>query len=1089
MINLQSLLLRAAPFFICLLAFSALAQVEPLKNNAFGLKTYTIESEHFRISFTQGLEEVAKEAGDQFEKLYSIYKDTYGIVLPKKTQVLVVDGELTNGLAQWNLNFIVIWCHDLDFTLRGSHDWLRGVCTHEFAHIVSLWSSMKMPSWMPMIQFGDFTHPNDPDRIELMHVVPTSTVPVWFAEGIAQYEDSRHGTDSWDSHRDMIMRTLSLSHHLLSWDHMQAMTGRGDDFEKVYNHGFSLTSFIANRYGYPKIVSLLREYALAYRLGPDGAIKATLGISAKRLYTQWQDSLVNHYRDQVKKIGAQVYGRKINKEGYDNYWPKFSPDGKKIFFLSNGDADYSFSSKLLYSYSLLDTVKDDKKIKIEKAIHGFYSIHAPSGRIAFTSRKSPKSVVEPKDGGDRAFDAFIDSLPPEKRKFRLFKHKTERQVTEKKRVFAAVFSPGGDKLACAHRVRDRFYLALVDTNGKNFRIVYPDPALRDKGIDYIYSLDWSGDGRHIAVSYIDGKNRRLGVFDTLTRGFSALSGLAGDSRDPRFSCDGKSLYFASDKSGIFNIYRCRFEPAALERLTNVSGGAFTPDVSQDEKKLTFANYDDKGYGIYLIDSLKALEQLPADSLWSERGEVRRPAPATAFGPVRPYSHMPKMFLAVPTLIAEQVLTNSANTFKGQSSLLAGAIFNFLDPMAMLGMGTEINAYFLAEPARIFNLINLDKGFFNPKVNYDFGLFASTSLRPLTWTLYFMQRGLADSSHFFEETMDKDVVLPYGLTLRNVTLMATHPVLDNAFNLHAIAGYNWYNVYMESQEIYGSDFHYTVARGGRAGLMATFLGDEHDSRSLISPRGIYAKLKYNFWHQNLVKDDQTIIIDSSGLPVENFAAYDYHEAGISLKLGMPSPWYGKHDLYFEASAASQLTTEQVNNWLHGKGFTGRKSIPSYYQEIELLPGYTYYYTEILNKGRPDSTFRDTVLITGTTVAKVSGSYRFPLFSRFDKHFWFLYFDKLYGAVNLAAAAGWPLISDARHSNRDSWLSSGGLELRLEALSFDIPMAVKLRWDRGFNRPSPIGGDRYTLGVSFSFDNWEYIDEPDYDRTTAPAIRRR
>ena len=445
-----------------------------LKYNAYGLKTYTIETEHFRLNYTEGLEDVAKEAGDQFEKLYHIYRECYGITLPTKTEILVVDGELTNGLAQWNLNFIVIWCHDLDFTLRGTHDWLRGVCSHEFGHIVSLWSAMKAPSWIPMFQFGDFTHPNSPNRVDALHVLPTMTIPPWLAEGIAQFEDSRYGTDSWDSHRDMILRTLTLSNKLNSWDHMQVMLGKEDDYEKTYDHGFSLVKYIANHYGYNKIVSILRENAVAYRWNFDASIKAVLGISARQLYDQWKDSLELSYKAQVKKLGKQVYGRKINKLGFDNYWPKFSPNGKKIFFLSNGDEDYSFSYKSLYSYSLLDTVKEDDRIKIEKGVNGFYSIHNPSGLIAFTSRKSPKSVTDPKDGGDRAFDVFIDTLPPEKRKFRLFKRKTDRQVTEKKRVFTAVFSPTGNMLACAHRVRDRFYLALVDTSGKNFRCVYPD---------------------------------------------------------------------------------------------------------------------------------------------------------------------------------------------------------------------------------------------------------------------------------------------------------------------------------------------------------------------------------------------------------------------------------------------------------------------------------------------------------------------------------------------------------------------------------------------------------------------------------------
>jgi hypothetical protein len=67
------------------------------------------------------------------------------------------------------------------------------------------------------------------------------------------------------------------------------------------------------------------------------------------------------------------------------------------------------------------------------------------------------------------------------------------------------------------------------------------------------------------------------------------------------------------------------------------------------------------------------------------------------------------------------------------------------------------------------------------------------------------------------------------------------------------------------------------------------------------------------------------------------------------------------------------------------------------------------------------------------------------------------------------------------NKSDWLSSVGAEVRLEALSFDFPLAIKVRWDRGLNRVAPIGGDRFTLNIGFSFDNWEYIEEPDYNRT--------
>ena len=55
---------------------------------------------------------------------------------------------------------------------------------------------------------------------------------------------------------------------------------------------------------------------------------------------------------------------------------------------------------------------------------------------------------------------------------------------------------------------------------------------------------------------------------------------------------------------------------------------------------------------------------------------------------------------------------------------------------------------------------------------------------------------------------------------------------------------------------------------------------------------------------------------------------------------------------------------------------------------------------------------------------------------------------------------------------------GAELRLEALSFStFPLALKARWDWGFDRPAPIGGHKFSLTVGFSFDNWELVLEPD------------
>ena len=1078
--------------FVLMLAMRgpSFAQDDNLNWNAFGTKVYTIESPHFSINYTQGLDHIAREADVQFEHLYGIYSKTYGITLPAKTKVLVIDGEITNGFTDPVHNFITIWVHDFDINERGTHDWLKGVISHEYAHEVSITSSLKFAPEVALLQIGYFSHPNDPNRVEALHVFPNDVLPPWFSEGIAQFEDSRYGTDSWDTHREMILRSLTVSHNLLSWDRMCEFAGQGQDFEKTYNHGFSLVRYIAATWGYDKVAAILHNCAKVYRLDFDKAVKAVLGITGRQLYAEWKASLERTYTDQVKKLGKQVYGVKVNKDGYDNYWPKFSPDQKKIFFIGNGKADYSFYSKSLYSYSLVDTVKEDKRIKEEKGIATFYSIHPASGLIAYTSMKSPKSLMPSNQGGDRAFDAFIDTLPPDKAKFALFKRKSERQVTKRMRVFGAVFSPTGEKLACIRREIDKFYLCIMDTSGKNSITVYPDTVHPERAtlLKYIYSLDWSADGRHIAISYIDTGYRKIGIYDTLAHQFSMMKNNGHDDRDPRYSADGKDLYFSSDRTGIFNIYRYNTESRDVSRLTNVSGGAFSPDVSKDGKRLVCANYDKDGYGIYLIDTVRALDTLHADSVFTGADTVHAASIAASLaGEARPYSYFPTMFMIIPTMIWEEAVPEIYNVFQGQMIFKAGALAFLDDPLAAIGMGSQMGAYLFLEPDKIFQFINLDQGFFGRKVNYDLGAFAATKALPVDAAFDFMQRGITQSDYFYMTDDSLGIAqlqqLNYQITLRYVDLMLSHPLAEG-LNLHLLASYNWYEVYLLIAEAFDQympgykDLTYDLAQGYRAGAFLSLLAPEHDQRSFISPRGLAARLQYNYWNQDLLNAKGVTV--ENGKLTENYDIFKYHELDLTLKGGMSTPWYDKHDLYAEVQAIGVVPNEMVSNKIFGTNYSP-KDLPSYYKPIEWIKGYTYFFRDTLRTSAgADSIVYDTVLVTGNAVASVNLAYRFPLWptTQIGWKFWFLNVDQLYGAVNFSAGGCWQKPSDILTFHKQDWISSAGAELRLKAHSFGFPVALDLRYDYGFNRPAPYGGDHITFSLGFDFDNWELIDQPDY-----------
>jgi len=1077
-------------FVFCVLAFCTLLlphtldaqQDMQLSYNGLKIKMFTIESQHFVIHYMQGLEDVAREAGAQFEHLYSIYSNTYHFVLPSKTTVMVADAEITNGFAESNSNFITIWCHDFDFNLRGTHDWLKGVCSHEFAHIVSISSSFKLPSHIPVIQLGYISHPNEQNRIQAMHYVSNEIFPPWFAEGIAQFEDSRYGTDSWDTHRDMILRTLTESNNLLSWAHMNAFAGKGDDFEKTYNHGFSLIKYIATTYGYEKVVAIIKACKPLYRFNFEDAIKATFGFGPEKLYSDWKKSIKKQYDTQIAALGKEVTGHKINKYGYDNLLPKFSPLEHKIYFLSNDQEDYSH--KNLYSYALDDTVKEDDKIKMEKAIGGFYSVNAATSRIAFSSMKSDKSVEDA--GGNKMYDLFTDTIITGKKKFRLFPKNAEHQLTIKQSIFSAAFSPTGNRLACAMRRGTNFWLVLTDTSGKVLTKVYPVSDTTDPLL-YIYSVDWSSDGHHIAVSYIDSGYRKIGMYDTSTHSFSVMKNSGHDDRDPRFGADGKTLYFSSDRTGIFNIYKYNFDTREQQQLTNVFGGAFAPDASPDQKKLTFSSYDKDGYGIYLLDSITPVSNtILSDSLFEIRNKRHTVKPYGLTGAVRPYSHLPNQFLYIPTVIVEQSVPQVSNVFKGNTTLLAGLVVNATDPMDMLGqgVGNEIGAYLLLEPQKFYKFINFGQDFFGKDINYEFGFFGTTKLFPVALTCEYTHRGIADVDSFvnYNSLGVKEMqALHYAAMLRDLDLYTTQPFLG--MNLHFIASYNWYDGYMLTQQagLSTEDFPYTLAKGYRFGTYATMLAPERDSRMVISPRGLYVKAAYYLRNQYLMNDTNGIILQD-GKPIENYDTYLYHEINISLKMGMTSPWYDKHDFYAQFDYNSIMLHQQLIDNINNT-HSNNQNVPSYYKPITWMPGYTYYFeTKQAKAGATgtDTIKYDTVLITGNAVSMFSLSYRFPLWPKpmIDKKWGFLYFDKLYGAVNFSSGAGFNSFSDFTKFRKQDWLSSAGCELRLEAQSFGMPLAISTRWDRGFNRPAPIGGNRFTLNIGFSFDNWEYIDVPDY-----------
>ncbi len=1067
---------KAALFLLLILTFCLNSFAA--RFNAFGLKFETVNTEHFRISYMKNCGYLVEKVSTKLEQLYSIYKDTYGFTLPSKTDVIILDSDYSNGWALAYTNTITLWSHDSDFELRGTHDWWEDVITHEFAHIVSINAGLKLSPTIPDLRFGFFSHPNEKNRTEIFHSLSTDILPFWFTEGIAQYESSRHGADSWDSHRDMILRTLVLSDKLLSWAHMQVGSGKGDDYEKSYNHGFALVSYIAQKYGYNKIALMVRESTKINRLDFDRVIKAVLGISGEQLYEEWKIHLQKIYKQKIADIGTQVYGKKINKDGFVNLWPKFSPDGSRIFFLSNGKRDYS--RKVLFSYTLSDTVEEKQRIRLEMGISDNYDIHIPTGRICYSSAHSAKSQLSASEGGTRVLDLFIDTLPPEKKKFKLF-HKTDRQITRKKSVFNSSFSPTGDKIAYSQRSVDRFFLSITDTSGKNDRKVFPGES-DSVEIKYIYSMDWSPNGKDIAFSFMDKKNRKIAIYDTTDKSCKVFCSSDFDQRDPSFSPDGKFLYFSSDRNGIFNIYRYNFESKKLEQVTNVAGGGFEPSLSPDGKKMVYAGYARDGYGIYLIDTIKVLSETTIDDPFTPLTRHPISSNSKAGTPQRALRGVPRQLLVMPILLGEQTVNQDHNVNKGKTIVKTGLIFNLIDPWTISGMGSELNGYLFLQPSHIIDMLSFKKGFFDVKNNYDLGLFGSTQLLPLTLSFDYTMRGIAARDWFFNEVQEETEFTYYNAQIQDLNFKISHILgSENArkhFGLHLLGGFDFYDIRLLLDDVFV--FKYNLNKAFRTGVMSTFGTQKSEAKSTISPVGMVAKLQYDFWDQHALKEENSFSTDDGTLK-ERYDDYQYHQVTGHTKMGLPAPWYARHDLHLDLMGTAIKVIKQDT------------PIPSFLLPAAWIPGYSYYYRDkkikrITQKDTVEIEY-DTAQVSGKAIIQGELSYRFPLWPRYliDKKVGIFYLERLYGAINLSGGAAWDNPSDFKNLDRDDWLLAFGLELRLEAQTFSsLPFALKLRWDKGLDQKAPRGGNRFTFAIGYDFDNWDLVLLPDYSANRVKAL---
>ena len=612
----------------------------PQRNPAFydypyhHLEWYTIESDHFLVHFQEGSSRPAQVVSRIAEEVYGPITGLYGHVPEHKVSILLIDRlDYSNGAAFFYDNKIEIWLPSLDTPLRGTHNWLRNVITHEFAHIVQLQASMKKSrrypaSYVQWLSYEDVRRPDVlygfPNGI-ITYPLSGINMPAWLAEGTAQYMRDEIYYDDWDSHRDMLLRTRILDSTWLSLEKMGTFTSKTSlERELVYNQGFAFTRYLADRFGEQAIADITRAFSQRGVYDIRKAIKNATGIDGRQVYEDWIDEITSQYTRFAE-------GRELTPEnrtwveplGFFNFHATYRPDGKQIAYLSNKMRDGAMVSLYFRDADSIHPPDDGNENNrnedssqsssggIQSASfnevplfeHALGSLSMHNSRFSERTRASSRNLVQSHGTtGHRNLPHGFNSsgAHPE------HPHECHLGSSPLRRLETSFsYSPDGSRIAYSR--------ARINAYGELYRDLYLyDPESGDsKRLTYSERLQdpaWSPDENIIAAGKIEDGSINLFLYDIESDSLIRITEFRNSEQlyGPAWHPDGQSLYAAYSHTAHRGIYKItlgddpdnRYEMTPV--LTDPVVDYRDPAVSRDGKWLYYSADHDGVFNIYRI---------------------------------------------------------------------------------------------------------------------------------------------------------------------------------------------------------------------------------------------------------------------------------------------------------------------------------------------------------------------------------------------------------------------------------------------------------------------------------------------------------
>ena len=699
-------------------------------------------------------------------------------------------------------------------------------------------------------------------------------------------------------------------------------------------------------------------------------------------------------------------------------------------------------------------------------------------------------------------------------------NKNERTITYLTDAVYPSFNKQGTAIVFARRepFSTRFVLSKIPFNSdlKNASAEEPYDIFKPDSSNLyynIYSPKFSPDGKRIAFSFFDDVQRGIAVIDTNGANFKIVSTAGYDERDVQW-IDNDKIIFASNRNNIFNLIEKDLNTGKERALTNVVGGAFTPTLAGDT--IFFTQYDKDGFSLYKLPYKKEAEPVfrdsvvvtvrdsvlqAADTIQIACADTADPAKAanatvnTADVPppdsakctqivlrkdVIQVEHRDTIKVAVKDTTQREIILYGTLPQKPHKELelidreFAGAernykpipniplfvpilsisenapsltVFGDGDVKAKLGLAVVLSDAFKKNTVQLGLLLELGKGIdyingdgLNPRQEKEFFIAWDNRSTPIDLGLSYSYANYTNEETMRYEGVGSDIadsigISRYSYAMQAITGTAGYSIFKSIDTLQAAIGYDWANV-----NFYDDRIEWTYQKRFTATVGFGLFGDhEGESGSGISGQGNGLFAYYQYANSDLSRPG-TLYVTENGRIETHYRNFAIHQFGLNLYGSVQTPL-----LHARLAAGGKLTTFFWNT------DDVSDTLDSYYLTPVFLEGYPYL------RSNEDYT------LAGTKTAIAELHYLYPIYDDWRHDLWIFSTRSLYVDLFAQIGAAWDgKFWTSKLTKHEFWDRSIGLSFRMSNKIWDnIPLDITLTFARGLSR---IGEDKDLRGGS-------------------------